>query len=140
MKKKGGLRYAGGVGPSLSSDRNMMRAHESKNSRLPVRFTHEYTCHSTSGAVFGIKAEEKWKKKRFLGKGSYGEVWSQHCTTDRLGGRLRAYAPCFVRSSGCYEDKLCTFTAIEYMALGDLQGYLGRRFLKRKPGRSQSNC
>lgn len=90
MKKKGGLRYAGGVGPSLSSDRNMMRTHESKSSRLPVRFTHEYTCHSTSGAVFGIKAEEKWKKKQFLGKGFYGEVWSQHCTTDRLGGRLRA--------------------------------------------------
>ncbi|KAF4173939.1 hypothetical protein CNMCM8694_008423 [Aspergillus lentulus] len=30
------------------------------------------------------------EEKGFLGKGSYGEVWLQHCTTDRLEGRLRA--------------------------------------------------
>ncbi|GFG06019.1 calcium/calmodulin-dependent protein kinase type 1 [Aspergillus lentulus] len=36
------------------------------------------------------------------------------------------YAPYFVRSSAWYEGELCIFIALEYMALGDLQGYLGK--------------
>ncbi|KAJ5746945.1 kinase-like protein [Penicillium nucicola] len=133
----------------------MTRVRQSKYSKLPVRFTREYTCHATRESILGIKFEEKWKKERSLGQGAYGVVWLQQCVTDSSPGRLRAvkeivkasssdtfnytrelkalakfsrnqYADYFVRSSGWYENEHSIFIAMEYMRLGDLQQYLGK--------------
>lgn len=56
------------------------------DSKLLVRFSAEYTCHdvfeSDSGdgrPVRRLRKEEKWKKEKHLGQGSFGSVWLEQC-------------------------------------------------------------
>ncbi|KAI8652545.1 Protein kinase domain-containing protein [Fusarium keratoplasticum] len=98
--------------------------------------------------------EEVWDQKTMLGRGSFGVVSLQKCTSGPNSGRLRAakeiqvtldgsldkflsreisaivkfshkrFRECFVPSFGWYRGKDSIFITMEYLPLGDLQSYL----------------
>ncbi|KAF4626726.1 hypothetical protein G7Y89_g11431 [Cudoniella acicularis] len=102
------------------------------------------------------RERERWQRTKKLGNGSYGVVWLEKCTTGPSLGEVRAvkafdkeianmsikyqreleaiakfsqekYRDYFVRSFGWYENENTVFITMEYLELGDLEGYLKTR-------------
>ncbi|KAJ6127856.1 hypothetical protein N7471_009073 [Penicillium samsonianum] len=98
-----------------------------------------------------IKKSEHWEREKKIGDGGFGEVWLERCTKGKnrghvvratkqmevrrqidYGRELEAIAKfshpkherCFVKSFGWYQTEASLFIAMEYLQLGDLQGYL----------------
>jgi hypothetical protein len=69
-----------------------------KDSKLQVQFFPEYTRHVffVSSLVPGQRKvrreekEERWKREKNLGAGSFGTVWLERCLTDEGEGKVRA--------------------------------------------------
>ena len=65
------------------------------DSEIPATIEKEWTKHMfyESGPSSGkrkIQVEQKWKRKEYLGKGSYGTVWLEECISGSHNTSLRA--------------------------------------------------
>ncbi|KAK3317702.1 calcium/calmodulin-dependent protein kinase type 1B, partial [Cercophora scortea] len=100
--------------------------------------------------------ERRWEPTEELGRGSYGVVTLEKCTSGPASGQVRAvkrlekgaghhaslsyrreleaiakfsqekYRDCFVQSFGWYETDSAIYITMEYLPLGDLAGYMHR--------------
>jgi serine/threonine protein kinase len=59
-----------------------------RDSKLETRIFDDQTVHSYIRQR--IYQEEYWKRERLLGRGSYGQVWLEKCTSSNKTGKLRA--------------------------------------------------
>jgi len=108
-----------------------------------------------------VRREEQWVRERELGRGAFGTVFLERCTSTG-GGTLRAvkelrkfvtvgqevdylmeleaiakfshaaYAHCFVRSGGWFEIGDSIFIVMEYLPYGDLQACLNTALPERE--------
>ncbi|KAK3169499.1 hypothetical protein OEA41_008882 [Lepraria neglecta] len=130
-----------------------------QDAELQTRFHPESTVHiyTETGPTVRERAilrEEHWKRQKFIGGGSFGNVWLERCVQGRREVGLRAvkeviksphdskqidynreleaiskfshrnYERCFVKSFGWFENENAIFIAMEYFEHGDLQHYL----------------
>uniref|UniRef100_A0A0B7KB13 Autophagy-related protein 1 n=2 Tax=Bionectria ochroleuca TaxID=29856 RepID=A0A0B7KB13_BIOOC len=105
-----------------------------------------------------VRKENRWRRCRKLGVGTYGTVWLEESQDPYPQVKLRAvkeirkgqnecrnidynreleaiakfshpnYVHCFVKSLGWYENENSIFITMEYHEKGDLQRYLTKRF------------
>ncbi|KAF2103106.1 kinase-like protein [Rhizodiscina lignyota] len=128
-----------------------------RDSKLDTHFNDHHTVHSYTEAGTNrrrISREERWKREKDLGQGSYGRVWLEKCVEGNSTGHVRAvkmvhkrqtspkaidfyreleavakfahpkYNVYFVKSFGWYDDAEAIYIAMEYCPFGDLHDYL----------------
>ncbi|KAJ5291760.1 hypothetical protein N7478_001011 [Penicillium angulare] len=135
-----------------------------QDAKLSTKLDSEFTTHTflESSSVVGRRSrrrerEEIWRKKRYLGIGTFGTTWQEECATDG-NGQLRAvkevrktaigdksidynreleatvkfsqqkFDGCFVKSPGWFENEESVFICMEYFPLGNLQQYIVEAF------------
>jgi|ERR1700722_5857807 hypothetical protein len=66
-----------------------------RDSKLDTEFDPEHTKHIyyESGLTprqRTVRREERWKRKKYIGQGSYGSVWLEHCVMGQREVEFRA--------------------------------------------------